>query len=692
MNLDFFKYESAYARYKQGLLDPGDQSDGAKAALELAKQKHQEALDGQAEYLKYAENAKRSGEYVDPVASIAFRRMHQDKIARLAKEVTKAKKELQQLAVNRDTLAIDRDTLQLAKSIGPDLTPEEFKKLRNQVEEVHDRYKDQSAGMTNREKQESLWDLPAHFTPARFSDGTPMEISSDTTGVSELSSALSSIGPTQQDSLSEPLKKLLQPQDSGQLEQSFNHQMTTASSQLATSELAGHSDKKLGDWLGGKPLFLDKPLPEKLGNGLDSIFDTPAHERKPEDVTKWIETFRAHHDKETRAQVQKNQLSGLTSNPANGLQSSVTQDAPVSSLLDHPDKREGAPPVAFNPSVAVKSLMGAASDSAPAVESAAGGVASSMGWLDKLQMFGDAAGVADPTPIIDGANAAISVVRAFTDPKRAGEHLMNAGISAISMIPYLGDAAKLFKYGGKGAKAAAGAAKAEGAASKAGGKGQGIGAMLGGLFGGGSGAGEAAGGGGGSGSGGSGGSILGDGEDGKQAGKMLGGLTDGIAEFARAIGPAAIVVTATVGSFKMLVDWLKNVDATSRKMLEDNKDLARYNGNLAASYAKLDRDRVMRDVQASNDMAGPIGRLTKSQSRYEAAQEDLTRPFKQLSVDIQAKLTDLATGVITLVDNLEFISEILAWMQGFAKDTDEARSAAQALARNAENRAKQRRL
>ena len=58
--------------------------------------------------------------------------------------------------------------------------------------------------------------------------------------------------------------------------------------------------------------------------------------------------------------------------------------------------------------------------------------------LDLTQMGLDVAGLFDPTPISDGANGIISLFR--------GDWL-GAGISAISMIPYLGDAAKLGKLG-----------------------------------------------------------------------------------------------------------------------------------------------------------------------------------------------------------------------------------------------------
>ena len=58
--------------------------------------------------------------------------------------------------------------------------------------------------------------------------------------------------------------------------------------------------------------------------------------------------------------------------------------------------------------------------------------------LDLTQIGLDIAGIFDPTPISDGANTLISLGR--------GDWL-GAGLSAVSMIPYVGDAAKLGKLG-----------------------------------------------------------------------------------------------------------------------------------------------------------------------------------------------------------------------------------------------------
>lgn len=80
--------------------------------------------------------------------------------------------------------------------------------------------------------------------------------------------------------------------------------------------------------------------------------------------------------------------------------------------------------------------------------------------LDLTQMGLDVAGLVDPTPVSDGASGVISLLR--------GDFL-GAGISAVSMIPYVGDAAKLGKLGhwGKTVANAVEIAKTDSAFAKA---------------------------------------------------------------------------------------------------------------------------------------------------------------------------------------------------------------------------------
>lgn len=72
--------------------------------------------------------------------------------------------------------------------------------------------------------------------------------------------------------------------------------------------------------------------------------------------------------------------------------------------------------------------------------------------LDLGQMALDITGIVDPTPISDGSNAVISIGRSIGsvfsgDWGDAGGHLLNAGISAVGIVPALGDVAKAGKIG-----------------------------------------------------------------------------------------------------------------------------------------------------------------------------------------------------------------------------------------------------
>lgn len=82
--------------------------------------------------------------------------------------------------------------------------------------------------------------------------------------------------------------------------------------------------------------------------------------------------------------------------------------------------------------------------------------------IDRLQNVLDIAGIVDPTPTIDAVNMAISLVRASkaATPEEKKRHVTNAVISGISMVPYIGDTAKISKLTGKIGKSGSQAGKA----------------------------------------------------------------------------------------------------------------------------------------------------------------------------------------------------------------------------------------
>ncbi len=71
---------------------------------------------------------------------------------------------------------------------------------------------------------------------------------------------------------------------------------------------------------------------------------------------------------------------------------------------------------------------------------------------DLTQLTLDLVGIVEPTPFADGSNAIISLGRSIGsawngDWGDAGGHLLNGTLSAVGIIPYLGDAAKAGKIG-----------------------------------------------------------------------------------------------------------------------------------------------------------------------------------------------------------------------------------------------------
>jgi len=129
----------------------------------------------------------------------------------------------------------------------------------------------------------------------------------------------------------------------------------------------------------------------------------------------------------------------------------------ITEPLPPPQIREPvAPPVQAAAPGRVESMISNAAAGASSMVAPSQPAAPTAG-IDKLQTGLDIAGVADPTPIIDGVNMGISLFRAAKaqTPEERSQHLQNAAISAISMVPLVGDTAKLAKIPGMIGKAEA---------------------------------------------------------------------------------------------------------------------------------------------------------------------------------------------------------------------------------------------
>ncbi len=308
--------------------------------------------------------------------------------------------------------------------------------------------------------------------------------------------------------------------------------------------------------------------------------------------------------------------------------------------------------------------------------------------IDSLQVALDIAGTIEPTPFADLANAGLSIGRAFLEPHRAGEHLKNAAISGLGVIPYVGDLAKVGKYGSKASSATA---KIGGQGGKQGGfvswlmgNGAAVGGniaatAIGGMGGGGGGSppvppsagpGGAAGGG-----------PNNAGNNQAAIAQAMQQATTALQTFGQAlqnslptilkIAGVGLAIGVIIGAIRRAMDRFNKVDQQSRNMLGNNQGLAQYSGEKSLAYMQLDVERVQRDINRAGRMSGSIGRLARAQSEYEEARENLITPFSMFFTEWQAVKTKVATFGIKLLDNIEPLSELLEqWLDKDGNDKD----------------------
>lgn len=241
--------------------------------------------------------------------------------------------------------------------------------------------------------------------------------------------------------------------------------------------------------------------------------------------------------------------------------------------------------------------------------------------LDKGQTILDGVGFAGDAVIpgsgvaADGTNAVISLLRAATDRKNAGEHLKNAAISTVSMVPFVGDLAKGLKYNRK--------------------RGSDDGENVNDGNGGGDGPPDSP-----SGSPGS--------DGGDPLEQKATGTRDKVLWLAGAAGKAAGATILAANSMSLL----------NKTTIEYNRDLVKYNGMISEAYGKLETDRAARSIKQGGELSGPLSGLVESQSRLEDKLQDFQSPWKVIAADIMRVLTEILGIAVATVDLLEPISEI----------------------------------
>lgn len=303
--------------------------------------------------------------------------------------------------------------------------------------------------------------------------------------------------------------------------------------------------------------------------------------------------------------------------------------------------------------------------------------------MDTFQLALDAIGVVDPTPIADGANAAISLGRAFiTDPERRKEHLQNAAISAVSMIPYVGDTAKIAKLPRaaktvqrtaqtiRGVDRATDGVKVMTAAEKRatrssyrdaveqatkstetqqstqsavpptaigspdldGGRNTGTNAARE----------EAKG--------------VEEYDTWSQKFKNAGNK---VADFAGILGKGATKAAAFVGSLNLM----------NTGVLTLNRDLSAYNGKLATSYAKADAADIQRDIRKAGQLSGSLSKLNREQSELKDKLSDAMMPLQNVAINLLAEVTRITN------DAIDFFAMVIELVPGAKAALEAAKKA-----------------
>lgn len=286
------------------------------------------------------------------------------------------------------------------------------------------------------------------------------------------------------------------------------------------------------------------------------------------------------------------------------------------------------------------------------------------GIVDRIQQVLDFAGIIDPTPILDGINATISTIRTKTDPDRAEQHKANAKISAISMIPYLGDSAKLARYnkGGMGYLKAAGEAAESDTGRQV-------------LT-------EA-------------GKLIVEERKKKSVGPAPAG-PDGKAYYQPGGAPISAPedallsrreddegvkkVDETVNAYDKLMKktldvagafgkvvlgvtgFLTGVRTMNAGILAMNRELGEVHGGVAATYAQAEVKDIRRNIEKGDALNGPLAALSEETSELKDSFQEVMLPFLAIAIQIMTLITKVANVVIKFAVILNPLISVLEWL------------------------------
>lgn len=552
--------------------------------------------------------------------------------------------------------------LEVAKSIGPGMSRDDFAFVAQQVEKLQSG--DVSFDADSRSRYEAIKSKHAtvHYSPKRDGEGSTQENRSGQSIAPKVQAALKATAQAAASSSGSDNRWFWEMTD----EEVTPHLMKSESGHTRMHSLYQHSQDALAAMVAAEAKksfptfsFADSPTLNKsfLGSrSLQQIGQMDDHAAIEASAAQWAESFRKHEERQRDSRVQarlahiQRQREARQKGTA---KQSFLQDAvsdPLDSNFVGPHMRSSGPP----PMTEVDGFVGPIQrfQGAPPVQ---GGGSRTNRLLDMLQMGLDAVGVVEPTPFADLTNAGVSVLRAISDPSNAGGHLKNAAISMVSTIPYLGDLAKLGKSYTIGGKAVSRDGIIEGIKGFTNGRGELVqslgnaaGAFIG-RFGGG------------------GGSDGGDGGGGGAGGSAGGSGGGGIIPV---FGKLALGATAVIAGFRLLTGWLERAGRAGEQFLESNRGIARFNGAFESGVMRLDVDRQRRSMERASALGPSLGNLARAQSALEKEQAITRLPKDRLNADIANFLTWARTGLTSLLRNVDPHYWIAVWYESIAGKAD----------------------
>lgn len=317
--------------------------------------------------------------------------------------------------------------------------------------------------------------------------------------------------------------------------------------------------------------------------------------------------------------------------------------------------------------------------------------------IDMAQLGLDAIGVVDPTGIADGLNMGVSLGRAVFDKERRGEHLKNAAISGVSMIPYVGDLAKTLKVPGaaktvRNASNLSHAGKSQQRAQYRNTASGVLDSFTGGRNDGGDNDQPFIAGAGGSGGGAGSGSIPPSAGGGFPPGDPSNNgiptnnpreITDRIegqreldkrtSDLSHTFETLTLAVGSGIVAFASLFETGRKLN---RVQVENASHLQEVNGSIARAMAMREVATIQRNIREGQTMQDSVVDAASADSRMEASRERLVSPIKAIGTDLTAggtnvlaTVTDFANDLAGASEKLQTITRVVGW---FTDKLDEA--------------------